>query len=52
MVESLLHESPKQLLSSSDESLQLAHNSTRGAKKWQNQNHRPRFERNFRKKKR
>ncbi len=49
-VESLLHENPEQLLSSRDESLQLAHNSTRGAKKWQNQNHRPRFERNFRKK--
>jgi hypothetical protein len=31
-VESLLHESPKQLLSSRDESLQLAHNSTRGPK--------------------
>jgi hypothetical protein len=31
-VESLLHENPEQLLSSRDESLQLAHNSTRGAK--------------------
>jgi hypothetical protein len=51
MVESLLQESPKQLLSSTDESLQLAHNSTRGAKKWQNQNHRPKFERNFREQK-
>ncbi len=50
-MESLLHESPKQLLSSRDESLQLAHNSTRGPKKWQNLNHRPRFERNFRGKK-
>ncbi len=49
-VESLLHESPKQLRSSTDSILATGPQLTRGGKKWQNQNHRPRFERNFRKK--